>query len=103
MILNFFLGIRITRSEFVILLNQRKYALELISGTGLSGAKPVNTPLETTLKLIKEEYDEMTRVVNDPIHQDVTVYQFLGGRLLYLNITRHDIIFKVQLLSQFVN
>lgn len=53
MILNFFLGIRITRSEFVILLNQRKYALELIPGTGLSGAKRVNTPLETTLKLIK--------------------------------------------------
>lgn len=45
----------------------------------------------------------MTRVINDPIHQDVTVYQILGGRLLYLNITRPDISFKVQLLSQFVN
>uniref|UniRef100_A0A3Q7IG24 Uncharacterized protein n=1 Tax=Solanum lycopersicum TaxID=4081 RepID=A0A3Q7IG24_SOLLC len=43
----------------------------------------------------------MTRVINDPIHQDVTVYQILGGRLLYLNITRPDISFKVQLLSQF--
>ena len=49
--LKFFLGIEFVRSPKGIVMSQRKYALELISELGLSGTKPVNTPLETNLKL----------------------------------------------------
>uniref|UniRef100_A0A0V0IWV1 Putative ovule protein n=1 Tax=Solanum chacoense TaxID=4108 RepID=A0A0V0IWV1_SOLCH len=101
-VLKFFLGIEIMRSKSGILLNQRKYALELISDTGLSGAKPVNTPLETNVKLTTVEYDELTGTTADPILKDITGYQRLVGRLLYLTITRPDISFAAQVLSQFM-
>nr|XP_016501464.1 PREDICTED: uncharacterized mitochondrial protein AtMg00810-like [Nicotiana tabacum] len=38
-------------------MNQRKYALELIAESGLGGAKPASTPLETSSKLTSVEFD----------------------------------------------
>ncbi|XP_055824286.1 uncharacterized mitochondrial protein AtMg00810-like [Solanum dulcamara] len=80
----------------------RKYALELISDTGLSRAKPVNTPLEANIKLTTVEYDELTGATTDPLFKDITGYQRLVGRLLYLTIRRPDISFAVQVLSKFI-
>lgn len=87
------------RSKDGILLSQRKYALELISDTGLGGAKPVSTPLEANVKLTTVQYDEITKVIDDPMYKDVTSYQRLIVRLLYLIITRPDIGSVVQMLS----
>ncbi|XP_015168503.1 uncharacterized mitochondrial protein AtMg00810-like [Solanum tuberosum] len=56
--LKFFLGIEVARSHEGIVLCKRKYALELISEAGLSGAKPAKTPLETNLKLTSVVYDK---------------------------------------------
>lgn len=56
--LKYFLGIEVLRSQHGILMNQRKYTLELISDVGLAGAKPVLTPLEANAKLTSVEYDE---------------------------------------------
>ncbi|XP_016566725.1 uncharacterized mitochondrial protein AtMg00810-like [Capsicum annuum] len=82
--------------------NKRKYALELISDCGLSGSKLANTPLEGGVKLTTVEHDEHTGVTSDPLLKDVTSYQKLVGRLLYLTTTRPDISFIVQTLSQFM-
>nr|XP_016473928.1 PREDICTED: uncharacterized mitochondrial protein AtMg00810-like [Nicotiana tabacum] len=49
--LKYFLGIEFARSFKGILMNQRKYALELISECSLGGGKPVITPLEQNQKL----------------------------------------------------
>lgn len=42
--LRYFLRIEVVQSKGDVLLNQRKYALQLIADTGLSGAKPSSTP-----------------------------------------------------------
>ena len=83
-------------------MNQRKYALELISDCGLSGSKPAATPLEPNKKLTSVDYDEFTGNISDPLFKDVTAYQRLVGRLLYLTTTRPNICFVVQVLSQFM-
>ncbi|XP_019226928.1 PREDICTED: uncharacterized protein LOC109208297 [Nicotiana attenuata] len=100
--LRFFLGIEVLRSQQGIMLNQRKYTLELISELGLSGAKPVVTSLEINQKLTSVEYDKGVGMqVEDPM-VDVTGYQKLIGKLLYLTVTRQDISYVVQTLSQFM-
>nr|XP_016467178.1 PREDICTED: uncharacterized protein LOC107789823 [Nicotiana tabacum] len=82
--LKYFLSIEFARSKYGIIMHQRKYALELISEAGLSTAKPAG---------IKSEEDPLT---------DQQVYQRLIGKLLYLTVTRPDISFGVQTLSQFL-
>jgi len=55
--LTFFLGIEFARSKEGYVMNQRKYALQLISEIGLSGAKPVHIPLDPNVRLTSIEYD----------------------------------------------
>ncbi|XP_070054266.1 uncharacterized mitochondrial protein AtMg00810-like [Nicotiana tomentosiformis] len=100
--LKYFLGIEMMRFDKGILLNQRKYALELISESGLSGAKPTSSPLEQNLKLTAINYDKHMQQTGDNELQDIESYQRLIGKLIYLTITRPDICFAVQLSSQFM-
>ncbi|XP_055803494.1 uncharacterized mitochondrial protein AtMg00810-like [Solanum dulcamara] len=103
--LRYFLGIEFARNNNGILMHQRKYCLELISDMGLSSSKPVGAPIELNQKLTTVEFhlhfpptDEKDKLLDDP-----SKYQRLVGRLLYLTITRPDIAFAVQLLSQFMH
>ncbi|XP_061338981.1 uncharacterized mitochondrial protein AtMg00810-like [Gastrolobium bilobum] len=91
--LHFFLGFEIARSQRGIILNQRKYTLELLADSGVIGAKPVSTPMEATLRLSQNQGDS---------YADAASYRRLVGRLLYLTNTRPDISFAVHQLSQFV-
>lgn len=101
--LRFFLGIEFARSKEGILMHQRKYTLDLIADTGLSGSKPVGFPLETNLKLTIVEFDAHVGDTTDKILVDPGPYQRLLGRLLYLTATRPDISFAGQSLSQFMH
>ena len=100
--LRFFLGIEVLRSAEGVILNQRKYVLELISEAGLTGAKPSITPIESNLRLTSVEYDQANGYTEDVILQDVTAYQRMVGKLLYATITRPDISYAIQVLSQFM-
>lgn len=105
--LKFFLGIEFTRSKEEYVMNQLKYALELISEMGLSGAKPVYTPPDANVRLTTIEYCTHTQgseaVITDKPFDNIERYQRLVGRLLYLTMTRVDISFTVQVLSQFMH
>ncbi|XP_019239463.1 PREDICTED: uncharacterized protein LOC109219458 [Nicotiana attenuata] len=63
--LKFFLGIEFARSKEGMVMNQRKYAMELISKSGLGGAKPAGTQLEMNQKLTSTEYDNWMKVNRD--------------------------------------
>ncbi|XP_019238472.1 PREDICTED: uncharacterized protein LOC109218551 [Nicotiana attenuata] len=103
--LKYFLGIEFARSEKGILMHQRIYALELISELGLGAAKIAKTPLEMNARLITQEYDDHLKTqesAEDELLLDLGAYQRLIGKLLYLTVTRPDLAFCVQTLSQFL-
>nr|XP_016452909.1 PREDICTED: uncharacterized protein LOC107777412 [Nicotiana tabacum] len=101
--LKYFLGIEFARSQRGILMHQRKYTLELIFELGLGAAKPTATPIEANIKLTTKKYDEHTSsssATDDEVLADIIQYQRLLGKLLYLTVTRPDIAYSIQTLSQ---
>ncbi|RVX14100.1 Retrovirus-related Pol polyprotein from transposon RE1 [Vitis vinifera] len=93
--LKYFLGIEVARSAKGIVLSQRKYALDVLKDSGFSGSKPVGFPMESSLKLTAND--------SSPLLSDPASYRRLIGRLLYLTITRPDLAYAVQALSQFMS
>ncbi|XP_019230785.1 PREDICTED: uncharacterized protein LOC109211674 [Nicotiana attenuata] len=103
--LKYCLTIEFARSKQGILMHQRKYSLELISELGLATSKPINTPIDTSIKLTTREFVEhlcKTNLAEDDVLADQGSYQRLIGKLLYLTVTRPDISFGVQTLSQYL-
>ncbi|RVW93163.1 Protochlorophyllide reductase, chloroplastic [Vitis vinifera] len=92
--LKYFLGIEVSRSSEGIFLSQRKYALDLLQETGMSGCQPVNTPIEEGLKLCNEP---------NQVSTDKGRYQRLVGKLMYLAHTRPDLAYALSVVSQYMH
>ncbi|KAH9769755.1 reverse transcriptase Ty1/copia-type domain-containing protein [Citrus sinensis] len=90
----YFLGMEIVRSKEGIVVSQRKYTLDLLKETGMSGCKPADTPIEANVKLGE---------VKGGVHVNAGRYQRLVGKLIYLSHTRPDIAFAVSMVSQFMH
>ncbi|GKC82028.1 ribonuclease H-like domain-containing protein [Tanacetum coccineum] len=95
--LKYFLGIEVLDTPKGICLNQRKYCLELIDEFGLLAGKPSNLPMQPNISLTSEPSD------TDPLFDNVTKYQKLIDKLIYLTTTRPDIAYTVSYLSQFMH
>lgn len=54
-ILKYFLGLEVARSPQGIFMSEGKYALDIISETGLLGAKPVDFPMDQNHQLAKAD------------------------------------------------
>ncbi|GJS99232.1 putative RNA-directed DNA polymerase [Tanacetum coccineum] len=95
--LKYFLGIEVIDTDKGLCLSQRKYCLDLLSDFGLLACKPSATPLEQNLTISNEPS------YTDPVIDNVTEYQKLIGKLIYLTHTRPDISYSVHCLSQFMH
>lgn len=92
--LKYFLGLEIAKSSKGIHLCQRKYTLQLLQDTGFTTAKPLPVPLDSTITLNDVDGDPFTNIAQ---------YRRLIGRLMYLTISRPDIAYSVNRLSQFMS
>lgn len=82
----------VMRTHKGISVSHRIYTLDLLTKTGMLGAKPTNTSMELNQKLTIK-FDET--VVNKER------YQRLVTKLIYLSHTKPDICFHVSVVSQF--
>lgn len=86
--LHYFLGIEVKKQSGGLLLSQGRYAMDLLTRSGMNKAKAVDTPLSTSEKLS----------ITDGISlgpEDSTNYRSVVGALQYLTLTRPDISFAV--------
>ncbi|KAL0325058.1 UNVERIFIED_CONTAM: Retrovirus-related Pol polyprotein from transposon RE2, partial [Sesamum radiatum] len=89
-----FLGIEIAHNKHGISLSQRKYACDLLQETCLLDTKLVGTPMDSNPDFWNND---------DNYLENKTKYRRLVGKLIYLTVTRHDISFVVDLVSQFMD
>ncbi|GJT44377.1 ribonuclease H-like domain-containing protein, partial [Tanacetum coccineum] len=95
--LNYFLGIEVVDIDKGICLNQRKYVLDMLSEYGMLACKPAKTPFMSKL-VISNEASE-----NYHLLENITDYQKLMGKLIYLTNTRPAISYVVHCLCQFMH
>jgi len=88
--LKYFLGIEFSHSKTSVYMSQRKYTLDILQDVGLTGARPYKFRMEQYLKLTQDDGE----LLEDPVK-----YRRLMGRLIYLMVTRPDIVFWVRTLS----
>ncbi|XP_068331522.1 uncharacterized protein [Pyrus communis] len=91
--LKYFLGIEMAHSHKGFFLNQRKYVMDLLHEAKMTDCKPARTPLDSNLKL---------KTHSDPV-PNLSYYQRMVGKLIYLTITRPDISYAVSIVSQFMH
>lgn len=92
--ISYFLGMEAHRNTQGLLLTQNRYIADLLTRTKMSGAKPVATPMCPNTTLTLKSGDLM---------KDPTQYRAVVGSLQYLSLTRPDISFAVNRLSQYMH
>ncbi|RVW16742.1 Retrovirus-related Pol polyprotein from transposon RE1 [Vitis vinifera] len=90
--MRYFLGMEVARSRKGISISQRKYVLDLLTETGMSGCKLSDTPIKAR-----------KRTESDGKPVDRERYRRLVGRLIYFSHTRPDIAFTVSVVSQYMH
>ncbi|KAG8487951.1 hypothetical protein CXB51_018012 [Gossypium anomalum] len=93
--LNFFLGIEVRTTPQGLYLSQRKYAQEILTKAGMIGAAATPTPMVCMPKLVASDESQA--------FPDGHLYRSTVGMLQYLCITRPDLSFCVNKLSQYMN
>ena len=82
----YFLGIEFAHQDRKLALTKRKYALDMLKDTRLLGCKPKTSPM----KARPQFWD-----TSSPLFEDSKRYRRLLGKLIYLTVTRPDIITRL--------
>jgi hypothetical protein len=91
--MKYFLDVEIHQTEAGIFLCQRKYASEILARFRMGSCNAVNNPMVPGTKLSSQEKREEI---------DSSEYKQLIGSLIYITITRPDIMYAVSFLSRFM-
>ncbi|XP_021991778.2 uncharacterized mitochondrial protein AtMg00810-like [Helianthus annuus] len=91
--LNYFLGLEGTYTKNGLFLNQSKYTLDILTRAKMLDAKPAPTPLSTNVSFVS----------TGDLFFNATHYRSIVGALQYLTITRPDISYVVNQVSQFLH
>ncbi|GJT08980.1 retrovirus-related pol polyprotein from transposon RE1 [Tanacetum coccineum] len=91
--LNYFLGLEVSYHDSGLFLSQSKYAYDILARSHLLDVKPATMPLSTSAYFMSQ---------GTSFH-DPTLYRSLVGALQYLTITRPDLSYAVNQVSQFLH
>ncbi|XP_071691164.1 uncharacterized mitochondrial protein AtMg00810-like [Rutidosis leptorrhynchoides] len=91
--LSYFLGLEVTYTDSRLFLSQSKYAYDILVRAQLLDSKPISTLLPTVASF----------TTGGIPFDDPTYYSSLVGALQYLTITRPDISYAVNQVSQFLH
>jgi histone deacetylase 1/2 len=94
--LHYFLGIEVTKVSNGLVLNQAKYAHDVLARVNMTHCTGTPTPLSSSEKLTAEEG---TLLGPD----DSTKYRSMVGALQYLTLTRPDICYAVNKVCQYLH
>lgn len=83
-----------SKSKHGIFISKRKYTFDLLKETDKLGCKPVGTLMEINWKWKETGKD-------DPV--DRRKYQSFVGKLIYLSLTRPNVAFALNIVSQFMH
>ncbi|KAI0498183.1 hypothetical protein KFK09_021424 [Dendrobium nobile] len=86
-----FLGIHITKPNNMYFLSQKQYAIKLLQQANMLHSKPISNPTCTKLPL---------NFPTEELLSDPNFYRQITGSLQYLTLTRPDIAYSVNQLSQ---
>ena len=92
--LNYFSSLEITHSTDGLYITQAKYASDLLSLAGLTDSKTVDTLVELNAHLTPSRGKPLS---------NSSLYRRLIGSLVYLTVTRPDISYAVQQVSQYLS
>jgi hypothetical protein len=92
--LHYFFGVEVLPTSSGLFLSQHKYIHDLLVRTRMDDAKEVGTPLPTTGSLVLNDGSPPA---------NATEYRSVIGALQYLNLTRSDMSFTINKLSQFMH
>ncbi|GJS09635.1 putative ribonuclease H-like domain-containing protein [Tanacetum coccineum] len=90
--LTFFLGLQVKQNKAGIFISQDKYVAEILKKFDLVNVKTVITPMQTKVALTKDE---------EAVDVDVDLYRSMIGSLMYLTVSRPDIMYAVCVCSRF--
>lgn len=93
--LNYFLGIQaVPTAHGGLLLTQTKYITDLLKKVNMDAAKPQSTPMVAGTKLFNDGTD---------LFEDPSLYKSTVGALQYVCVTRPEIAYSVNKVSQFMH
>ena len=92
--LSYFLGVEVSKLQNGIHLSQAKYIADILAKHDLVNCSPVLTPMSTGQQLTKNSSFEIS---------NISQYKSIIGALQYVTLTRPEITFTVNKLSQFLS